>query len=55
MQLPSLNPHDAITIVDLQKTFAENQENEDPGALMVRDTRDLATPTNQVVSQFKTA
>ena len=31
----TISPKDAFTIVDLQKTFAENQENEKPGALVV--------------------
>ncbi len=55
MRLPELLPSDAITVVDLQKTFAENQDNETPGALMVWDTKNLAAPTNQMVSQFKSA
>ncbi|MDC0506044.1 isochorismatase family protein [Candidatus Gracilibacteria bacterium] len=55
MQIPTLNSSDVITIVDLQKTFAENQPDEIPGALMVKDTQDLAIPTNEMISRFKSA
>lgn len=44
---------DAQIIVDLQKTFSENRENEPEWALRVPNTQGLDVPTNQAVEYFK--